>query len=88
MFYWDPRLGSTSKDAVSVGKILLEIVIVEVRLSCICVLIPCASSRDIEQGDVRTRLVELDGQIMEIKEGCGMCNRSYEHTQFVCQPGA
>lgn len=85
MIYWDRRRGSTSKDAVSVGKILLEIVIVEVRLSCNCVLVPCASSRDIE-GNVRTKLV--DGQIMEIKEGCGMCNRSYENTQFVCQPGA
>ena len=66
MLNWDHQLDLTPEDAVSVGKILLRIVIVEVRLSCNCVLIPCASSRDIK-GDVRTRLVEMDRQIMEFK---------------------
>ena len=87
MIYWDRQLGPTPEDAAAVGKILLDVVIVEGRLSCNCILNPCASSRDIE-GDVRARLVEMSGQIMEFKEECGMCNRSYEHTQFVCQPGA
>jgi hypothetical protein len=66
MLNWDHQLDLTPEDAVSVGKILLGIVIIEVRLSCNCVLIPCASSRDIE-GDVRTGLVEMDRQIMEFK---------------------
>jgi len=66
MLNWDHQLDLTPEDAVSVGKILLGIVIIEVRLSCNCVLIPCASSRD-KEGDVRTRLVEMDRQIMEFK---------------------